>query len=91
MDALKLDPNLLDETAQAITNYCNMQNQVIEDYLSKMSALQGQWTDDQTIGPLLEEIRNLKTSVVELMGQINGYYPGYFRQKAEEIRNRPTF
>lgn len=91
MDALKLDPQVLEDTAAQITNYCVTQNQVMDDYLSRMSSLQNEWTDDQTIGPLLEEIRLLKSSIINLMNEIHTIYPNYFREKAEQIRRRPTF
>ena len=91
MDALKLDPQVLEDTAAQITNYCVIQNQVMDDYLSRMSSLQNEWTDDQTIGPLLEEIRLLKSSIINLMNEIHTIYPNYFREKAEQIRRRPTF
>lgn len=89
MDGLKLDATVLEATAQAITAYCNMQTEVMNEYLSRMSSLYSEWNDDQTIGPLIEEINRLKASVTALMDQINGQYPAYFREKAAKIGIRP--
>ena len=90
MDILDLDPEVLDATASVIEGYCNRQKSIMDDYLSNTSALASEWTDDKTLGPLLEEIKMLKNSVVSLMDEIKTKYPAYFREKAEVIRNRPT-
>jgi len=91
MDILDLDPEVLDATASVIEGYCNRQKSIMDEYLSNTSSLSSEWTDDKTLGPLLEEIKTLKNSVVTLMDEIKSKYPAYFRGKAEVIRNRPKF
>ena len=91
MSNIEIDPEVLDTTATIVEGYCNRQKTIMEDYLSNASALASDWTDDKTLGPLLEEIRTIKNNVTTLMDEIRTKYPRYFREKAEEIRNRPKF
>ena len=91
MDVLDLDPAVLESTAAIVEGYCNRKKSIIDDYLSSTSSLSSDWTDDQTLGPLLEEIKRMKNNVTTLMDEIRATYPRYFRDKAEQIRNRPKF
>ena len=89
MDILDLDPEVLDTTAGVVEAYCNRQTTIVNEYLSNTMALSSEWTDDQTFGSLLEEVKRLKDGVVKLMDEIRGTYPQYFRERAEFIRRRP--
>lgn len=89
MDNLELDPVVLETTATVIELYCSKQKSIIDSYLSNASSLTSEWTDDQTIGPLLDEIRRINSSLTEVMDEVRATYPKYFRDKAEQIRNRP--
>ena len=89
-DILDIDPQVLEDTAIIIEGYCNKQKSIMEEYLSNISALSADWTDDKTLGPLLEEIKALKNSTTSVMDEIMSKYPAYFRQKAELIKSRPT-
>ena len=91
MDVLNLDPAVLESTAAIVEGYFNRQKSIMDDYLSSTSSLSSDWTDDQTLGPLLEEIKRMKNNVTTLMDEIRATYPRYFRDKAEQIRNRPKF
>ena len=91
MDILDLNPEVLESTASIIEGYCNRQKAIMADYLGNTSSLSSDWTDDQTLGPLLEEIKQMKSSVEGIMDEILSIYPNYFRGKAEQIRNRPKF
>lgn len=91
MDILDLDPEVLDTTAGVVEAYCNRQSAIMNDYLSNTTALSAEWTDDQTFGSLLEEVKRLKGNVVKLMDEIRETYPPYFREKANNIRHRPKF
>lgn len=91
MDVLDLDPSVLDATATIVESYCNRQKSVMDDYLSSTSSLSSEWTDDQTLGTLLEEIKRMRNNVITLMDEIMATYPRYFKDKAEQIRNRPKF
>ena len=90
MDELVFDPEVLFATADIIDGYCNRQKTIMEEYLSNTMALSSEWTDDKTLGPLLEEIKSMKNSVVSIMDEIRGKYPAFFRAKAQEIIDRPT-
>lgn len=89
MDILDINPEVLESTASIIEGYCNKQKSIMDGYLSETSSLSSDWADDQTLGPLLEEIKQMKNSVEGVMDQILSTYPAYFRGKAEQIRNRP--
>lgn len=89
MDILELDYQVLEDTAAIIVGYCNEQKSIMSEYMRKVSSLSSEWTDDQTLGPLLEEICRMKNSVTDVMNEIMATYPKYFREKAEQIRNRP--
>lgn len=91
MDILELSPEVLESTASIIEGYCNRQKSIMADYLSNAFSLSGDWTDDQTLGPLLEEIKQMRSAVEGIMDEILSTYPNYFRGKAEQIRNRPKF
>ncbi len=91
MDILDLDPEVLDVTASIVEGYCDRQASIMNEYVSNTSALSSEWTDDQTFGLLLDEVKRLKDSVVTLMEEIRGKYPQYFRERANYIRNRPKF
>ena len=67
MDVLDLDPAVLESTAAIVEGYCNRQKSIMDDYLSSTSSLSSDWTDDQTLGPLLEEIKRMKNNVTTLM------------------------
>lgn len=89
MDNLDLNPEALESTASIVEGYCNKQKAIMDGYLGQTSSLSSDWTDDQTLGPLLEEIKQMKNSVERIMNEILSTYPKYFRGKAEQIRNRP--
>ena len=89
MDDLSLDPMVLEKTAIIIERYCSLQINIIDQYSQKMAMLSNDWTDDQTLGTLLEEVNKMKLRITSLMEEICQFYPNYFNQKAEQIRNRP--
>lgn len=89
MDLLSLDPRVLEETAEMIKRYCYIQKELMNAYLNRAYNLNSEWTDEETIQPLLDEIRMLNAKVTALMGEIEAYYPAYFQRRAEEIRMRP--
>lgn len=91
MDILDLNPEVLESTASIIESYCNRQKGIMSDYVHDVSALSGDWSDDRTLGPLLEEISQMERTVESIMDEIVTTYPSYFRNKAEHIRNRPKF
>lgn len=91
MDALYFDPEVLEATADIIEGYCARQKAIMDDYLKNMSALSSEWTDDQTLGTLLDEIVKMRLDVTAVMEEIRKDYPRFFREKAEQIRNRPKF
>ncbi|MDE6435209.1 MAG: hypothetical protein K2L07_13375 [Lachnospiraceae bacterium] len=91
MDILDLNPEVLESTASIIEGYCNRQKSIMADYLSSTASLSSDWTDDQTLGSMLEEIKQMKNAVEGVMDEILTAYPNYFRSKAEQIRNRPKF
>lgn len=89
MDNLSLDPEVLLSLATIVENYCQHQQEIMNDYVSNVSSLSSEWTDEKTLGTLLEEIRLLKSNVSKVMEEIRTTYPQYFRDRAEMIRNRP--
>lgn len=91
MEILDLNPDVLESTASIIVEYCNTQKNIMAEYMGNTSALSSEWTDDQTLGPLLEEIKQMREAVEDIMDEILSIYPKYFRNKAEQIRNRPKF
>ncbi len=91
MDDLSLDPDVLETTASIIEGYCSRQTDIMDSYLSDTTSLSSEWSDDQTLGKLLEEIKILRGNVVNVMNEIRGAYPSFFRKKAEQIRSRPKF
>ena len=91
MDVFDLDPAVLEATASIVDGYCKRQCDIMDDYMSYISSLSSEWDDDVTMGKLLEEIRQMRHSVERVMDEIRTTYPGYFRKKAEQIRNRPKF
>ena len=90
MTVLDLDPDVLDTTATIVEGYCRKQQEIMESYLRNTASLSYEWTDDKTLGTLLEEIKALRNRVAEVMNTICQIYPPYFKEKAEEIRRRPT-
>ena len=91
MDILDLNPEVLEATATIIEGYCGRQKMLMEAYVKNTEGLSFEWTDDQTMGLLLDEIKHLRDNVEETMDEILAFYPGYFRDKAEQIRRRPKF
>lgn len=90
MEILNLNPDTLDSVANIVEAYCKKQISIMDEYLSKTGSLSSGWSDDQTIGQLLKEINNLKRQVESISNEIQSSYPRYFRDKAEQIRRRPT-
>ena len=90
-DLLKLDPEVLEATAGVIERYCEGQMAIMNEYLNNTTSLGSEWTDDQTFGSLLEEVRRIKSSVEQVMAEIKGVYPQYFRGRAAYIRSRPDY
>ena len=91
MDEFKLDPQVLESTADLIVQYCMKQRAVMDDYLQSVSALHLEWDDDETFGRVIQEIRTLHKSVGDVMDMIRFKYPQYFKQLAKNIRERPKF
>lgn len=91
MDNLETSPEALEGAANIIESYCRTQKSIMNTYLRNTTSMQSEWTDDQTLGPLVEEVRRLDKVVGELMDEIQSQYPKYMRKKAEMLRNRPKF
>ena len=89
MDNLEIDPEVLDAVASIVEGYCKKQREVIETYFRNVNAQSSEWTDDETMGKLIQEIQLLNTTVNSIMDEISSSYPKYFRDKAEQIRSRP--
>ena len=91
MDILDIDPEVLFSTADAISAYCAKQRETINVYYAQIRALEDGWQDDKTFGSIVDEITALRTKVVTIIDEMNEKYPKYFRLKAQEILDRPTF
>lgn len=91
MPDLELDPEVLEDTAKIIEDYCVFQKQIMEDYLHEVWNLSSDWNDEKTLGSILEEINLLKQNVEEVMQEIRNTYPSFFRKKAAEIRAIKSF
>ncbi len=91
MDNLKLDAEELRVIADEISGYCSNQREILNVYYAQMMALEDSWKDDKTFGSVIEEIRLLKSNAIAIIEAINNTYPKYFRKKADEIDNRPSF
>ena len=90
MDNLILDANKLREIATKIRIYCVFQKETIDEYLSKVSNMSSEWSDDETMGKLLEHIYALRNQVIGVMEEIINTYPKYFEERAKVIDSRPT-
>jgi len=91
MDILDIDPEVLFSTADAISAYCAKQRETINVYYAQIRALEDSWQDDKTFGSIVDEITLLRTKVTTIIEEINDKYPKYFRLKAQEILDRPSF
>ena len=87
-DVIKIDPQVLEITANFIVQYCNAQKGIMDEYMKKMNALSQEWRDDETMGKVLQEISTLTKSVDKIMDTIRLKYPQYFKNQAEMIRHR---
>ncbi len=90
-DIMNLNPDVLDNVADVIEKYILLQNKIIEEYVDHMHGLQREWDDDETIGKVLAEIRQIVNKITDVEDEILKTYPKYFREKANEIRMRPKF
>ena len=90
-DIMNLNPDVLDNVADVIEKYISIQNKTIEDYVDRMHNLQREWDDDETIGKILNEIRLIVNVITDIEDEILKTYPKYFRERAQEIRKRPSF
>ena len=90
-DIMNLNPDILDNIAELIEKYIRFQNKIVDDYVDKMHSLQREWDDDETIGKILSEIKRIVDVITDIEDEILRIYPNYFRNKAEEIRRRPSF
>lgn len=89
MDILDIDPTVLESTATIIEGYCENQINIMNSYLAKTSALSSDWTDNQTLGSLINEIKSINSNVISVMDEIRIFYPMYFRDKAKQMEKRP--
>ncbi len=87
-DSITIDDAALEDIATFIMTYCNLQSNIMNDYLQKMNSLSYEWKDDETLGKVLQEIRALTYSVNNVMDVIKYKYPEYFKKQAEIIRSR---
>ena len=90
-DIMNLNPDVLENVADVIEKYISIQNKTIEDYVDRMHNLQREWDDDETIGKILNEIRLIVNVITDIEDEILKTYPKYFRERAQEIRKRPSF
>ena len=87
-EEMTLDDKALDDIANFIVTYCNLQKGIMDDYKKKMNSLSLEWRDDETMGKVLQEIYTLTNSVDRIMDTIRFKYPQYFKKQAEMIRMR---
>lgn len=91
MDNLLLDAENLFLTSDIVDNYCAKQREIINVYYAQIMALENEWQDDKTFGSVVEEIKRLRTQLLAVIEEIKMTYPKYFREKARQIIERPTF
>lgn len=89
MDNLTLDAEALFAIADVIDSYCAKQRETINVYYAQIMALEYEWRDDETFGAITEEIKILKSQVLVILDEIYSIYPKYFRNKAQQILERP--
>lgn len=90
MDVFDLNPEVLETTATIVEGYCKKQCEIMDDYMSYISSLSSEWDDDVTMGKLLEEIRQMRHSVENVMDEIRANYPGYFRKRPNRSATDPN-
>ena len=59
--------------------------------LQKMNSLSYEWSDDQTMGTVLQEVQMLANNIERIMDIICFKYPQVFRAKAAEQKARPSY
>ncbi len=89
-DIMTLNPEVLIGSAKIINAYCIKQEEILDDYISRINNFRGMWDDDKTMGSLCESIAVSNSQIKKLLDEINSVFPAYFQRKAEEIKNRPT-
>lgn len=87
----ELDPEALLAISDTIVRYCASQRETMNAYQAQILALNSEWQDDKTFGSMFEEISLLKHKVVAIMDEVERTYPVYFREKARQILERPSF
>lgn len=91
MDDLVLDADTLFGIADVIDGYCAKQREVVNVYYAQIMALESEWRDDETFGSLIEELNSLKTQALALIEEVYENYPKYFRNRAQQILERPIY
>lgn len=90
-DDMILSSEVLRNLAQVITQYCYMQNEILDNFLTNMQALSSEWQDDETFSSMMEEIQLLTRQSKQYFGELYNTYPALFQKMADQIDARPTF
>ena len=91
MDDLVLDAESLLNIADIIDGYCAKQREVVNVYHAQIMALESEWRDDETFGTMVEELNALRTQALEILDEVYETYPKYFRDRAQQIMERPIY
>lgn len=89
-DKMKLDDKALDNISSYIKKYCMEQKEIIREYYSEIRYLEEYW-DGGNFDSLLDKVESLDNKTEDTMEEIGRQNISYFREKAEMIRNRPSF
>lgn len=87
---MKLDDKALDNIALLIKKYVETQRNIINEYYNDIRYLEEDWNGDN-FDFLLDKVELITKETEKVMNEIQDRFCPYFKDKAEMIRNRPTF
>lgn len=87
---MRLDDKALDNITSYIKKYCIEQKEIIREYYNEIRYLEEYWNGGN-FDSLLDKVEFLDKKTEDTMEKIGNQHISYFREKAEMIRNRPSF
>ena len=87
-DEIKIDPNVLRLVMSFIQNYTSKQQNLINEYVSKMKKLSYDWDDPKGYGDLIQNLDKICGNAINNLEQINAVYRKFLYDEVLDIERR---
>ena len=86
LDQMKIDPNVIEFFISVIDNYSREQEEILNDYISKMKRIYNDWDDPEGYVEMMKEMEHVSKKSIKILEQIRTTYKKFYYDEVLDIR-----